>query len=461
MLTLAKKSNLKAESPWWWIPTLYIAEGLPYFAVNTLTVLMYVNLGVSMKDMAFFTGWLYLPWVIKPFWSPFIDLFKTKRWWIVTMEFLIGIGLALIAFFLPGSYFFTSTLIVFWLIGFFSATHDVAADGFYMLALTPHEQAGFVGVRSTFYRVASIVGQGGLVMLAGYLEIKTGNIPVAWAIVFAILSLFFILISLYHVYIFPKSDKDKSELKFEIKEGKVASCKMSAASKVNMVLKDFVRTFVTFFKKKHILSALAFMLLYRFPEALCIKLVQPFLVASKSLGGLGLTTSQAGFINGTVGVIGLLLGGIIGGVSIAKSGLKKMLLPMACTLTLPCVFYCFLAMWQPESFTLISAAVFVEQFGYGFGFTAYMLYLIYFCRGESATSHYAFCTAFMAIGMMVPGMFAGWIHEWLDKFDFFSTQTSQGFINFFWFVVLTSTITFLSCFFLKIDPEFGKKEPNQ
>lgn len=454
MLTLARRKSFQTKSPWWWIPTLYIAEGLPYFAVNTLTVLMYVNLGIGMKEMAFFTGWLYLPWVIKPFWSPFIDLFKTKRWWIVTMEFLIGIGMALIALFLPGNYFFTSTLIVFWLIGFFSATHDIAADGFYMLALKPHEQAAFVGVRSTFYRVASIVGQGGLVMLAGYLEIKTGEIPFAWAIVFALLSVFFIIISLYHIFVFPKSPSDKSQLQ-------LTNNNLKTGTRLKQVAVDFFLTFITFFKKKHIFSALSFMLLYRFPEALCIKLVQPFLVASRSLGGLGLTTSQAGFINGTVGVIGLLLGGIIGGISIAKIGLKKMLLPMACSLTLPCIFYCFLAMWQTESVSFISIAVFLEQFGYGFGFTAYMLYLIYFCRGESATSHYAFCTAFMAIGMMVPGMFAGWLHEWLDKYDFFNLPNSQAFINFFWFVFLTSVITFLSCCFIKIDPEFGKKEEIQ
>ena len=442
MKSLTKESKGKS-SPWWWVPSLYLAEGLPYFAVNTLTVLMYVNMGIGMKEMAFFTGWLYLPWVIKPFWSPFIDLFKTKRWWILTMEFLMGAGLASVAFLLPGSYFFTSTLIAFWLIAFFSATHDVAADGFYMIALTSHNQAAFVGVRSTFYRIASIAGQGGLVMLAGYLEITLKNIPLAWAYVFALLSILFILLSIYHFFIFPKSEGDKPV----------------KGVNSNTVIKDFFLTFLSFFRKKHILFALFFMLFYRFPEALCMKLVQPFLVGAKSTGGLGLTTAQAGFINGTVGVVGLLLGGIAGGVCIAKAGLKKMLFPMACTLTLPCLFYCFLAMWQPESFSLISIAVFLEQFGYGFGFTAYMLYLIYFSRGESATSHYAFCTAFMATGMMVPGMFAGAIYDWLMNFDFFALPRSRGFINFFWFVVLSSVITFLSCFFLKIDPTFGKKQP--
>lgn len=429
------------ESPWWWVPSLYVAEGLPYFAVNTLTVIMYTNLGVSLSDMAFFTGWLYLPWVIKPFWSPFIDLFKTKRWWILAMQCAIALGLAGVAFFLPGEAFFTMTLIFFWLIAFFSATHDVSADGLYLIALDSHNQAAFVGVRSTFYRIASIAGQGGLVLLAGYLETTMGDIPLAWAYVFGLLSLFFFLIFLYHLKSLPHASNDRP---------------MEGGRHVS-VIKDFFKTFVTFFRKKHIIAALAFMLLYRFPEALCIKLVQPFLLASRAMGGLGMTTAQAGLANGTIGVAGLLLGGIAGGVAIAKGGLRKLLFPMAAALTLPCIFYCFLAMWQPEHFFISAIAIFIEQFGYGFGFSAYMLYLLYFSRGESATSHYAFSTAFMAIGMMVPGMFAGWIFDYFEQFEFFGTIDSQGFINFFWLVVLSSTLTFLVCSLVKIDPSFGKK----
>ena len=435
------KEGQKEKNPWWWVPSLYVAEGLPYFAVNTLTVIMYTNMGVNLSDMAFFTGWLYLPWVIKPFWSPFVDLFKTKRWWIITMQFFIALGLAGVAFFLPGSFFFTITLIFFWLIAFFSATHDISADGLYLLALDSHQQASFVGVRSTFYRVASIAGQGGLVLLAGYFETTLGNVPLAWAYVFGLLSLFFFLIAFYHLFLLPKSRSDHP---------------LEGVNHKNVV-KDFFKTFITFFRKPHILIALAFMLLYRFPEALCVKLVQPFLLASRDSGGLGLSTSQAGLVNGTIGVIGLLAGGIVGGLAIAKGGLKKLLFPMAAALTLPCVFYCFLAMWQPTELYLIAGAVCIEQFGYGFGFSAYMLYLLYFSRGESATSHYAFCTAFMAIGMMVPGMFAGWLHQYIDKYEFFASGFNQGFINFFWFVVLSSTLTFLVCSFLKIDPSFGKK----
>lgn len=432
-------------SPWRWIPSLYIAEGLPYFAVNTLTVIMYTNMGVSLTDMAFFTGWLYLPWVIKPFWSPVVDLFKTKRWWIVVMQLAMALGLAGVALFLPGSFFFSMTLAFFWLIAFFSATHDISADGLYILALDSHDQAKFVGVRSTFYRISSIAGQGGLVLLAGYLENTLSDIPLAWAYVFGILSIFFLVCSVYHAFALPKVGTDNS---IPAKNKKAA-------------LKDFFKTFASFFKKKQIGVALVFMLLYRFPEALCIKLVQPFLLGSRETGGLGLSTAEAGFINGTIGVIGLLLGGIVGGMAISRGGLKKLLFPMAASLSLPCIFYCLLAMFQPTSFYMISGAIALEQFGYGFGFSAYMLYLIYFSQGNNATSHYAFCTAFMAVGMMVPGMFAGWLHEFLGKYEIFAEGFNQGYINFFWVVMLCSLLTFLSCTLIKVNASFGKKTGNE
>lgn len=430
-----------SRNPWLWIPTLYIAEGLPYFAVNTLTVLMYVNMGVGVADMAFYTGWLYLPWVIKPFWSPFIDLFKTKRLWTIAMQFLIALSMALVGFLLPGSFFFSATLVCFWFTAFFSATHDIAADGYYMLELSEHGQAAYVGVRSTFYRIASVIGQGGLVILAGYLEQTMESVPKAWSTVFLTLSVFFLAVALYHMKFMPSTPKDRPV------DGVTA----------RSILKDFAMTFVTFFRKPHIVSALAFMLLYRLPEAMCIKLVQPFLVAPLSEGGLALTTSQVGVVNGTVGVIALLLGGIAGGLAIARNGLKYWLWPMALSLTLPCVFYCILAMTQPSNFLWICVAVFIEQFGYGFGFTAFMLYLIYFSRGECQTSHYAFCTAFMALGMMIPGMFAGWLHDVFAQYHLFGTDGPQGFINFFWWVMLCCLATFAVCLKVRIDPSFGKK----
>lgn len=422
---------MSKKSPWSWIPTLYVAEGLPYFAVNTLTVLMYNNLGVSKAEMAFYTGWLYLPWVIKPFWSPFVDLMKTKRWWTIAMQLLIAAAMAAVAFLLPTGFFFSATLAVFWLMAFFSATHDIAADGYYMLALDEKEQAAYVGVRSTFYRIASVLGQGGLVILAGWLEERMGNIAVAWSYTFAALSIFFLLIFLYHWRMMPKPADDRP----------------TADVTSRNIMADFGRTFVTFFAKPYIWVAIAFMLLYRLPEALCIKLVQPFLVDPISKGGLGLTTAQVGFVNGTVGVIALLLGGIVGGLAIARGGLKRWLWPMAGALTLPCIVYCLLAMYQPSDFVLICSALAVEQFGYGFGFTAFMLYLMYFSRGESQTSHYAFCTAFMALGMMLPGMAAGWIferlnvaamHPWLQAS---AAGIPSGYVHFFWLVMLTAIAT--------------------
>ena len=446
MIVYIIKTNIMSThkvSPWQWIPTLYMVEGLPYFAVNTLTVLMYVNMGIGMKEMAFYTGWLYLPWVIKPFWSPFVDLIKTKRWWVLIMQFAIAICMGAVAIMLPSSFFFVLTLLVFWIMAFCSATHDIAADGYYMLELSAHDQAAYVGVRSTFYRIASVIGQGGLVIIAGKLEESIGDIPTAWAIVFGLLSLFFLSVTIYHSKFMPIPYRDK----------------LSNKKSVGSIIIEFGHTFKTFFRKKYIWSAIGFMLLYRLPEALCIKLIQPFMASSHSQGGLELSTAQIGIINGTVGVIALLLGGILGGVVISKGGLKKWLWPMAFSLTLPCGFYCLLAMTQPTNFILISTAVFIEQFGYGFGFSAYMLFLIYFSRGESQTSHYAFCTAFMALGMMIPGMIAGWIYEYLSDIVIFESSQlqGQGFVNFFWIVMLTCLATLWICSKVKIESSFGKK----
>lgn len=437
-----KNKSYSRITPWWWIPTLYVAEGLPYFAVNTIAVLMYAKMGIGNAEMAFYTGWLYLPWVIKPFWSPFVDIIKSKRWWTITMQVLLAVSMAAVAFLLPTSFFFSATLAAFWLMAFCSATHDIAADGYYMLELQEHQQAAFVGVRSTFYRIASVIGQGGLVVIAGKIEKSTGDVPMSWSIVFVILSVFFLLVSVYHAWVMPRTHNDAVKTTTTPKE----------------IFVDFGRTFVTFFKKPHIWSALAFMLLYRLPEAMMLKLVQPFLVADRAIGGLELTTEQVGIVNGTVGVIGLLLGGILGGICIARNGLKYWLWPMALSLTIPCGFYCYLAMVQPTDFFLINTGIFIEQFGYGFGFTAFMLYLIHFAEGEFKTSHYAFCTAFMALGMMLPGMAAGWIYEMLDKINVFGGVGPQGYINFFWWVMICSIPTFLVCLIIKIDPEFGKKQ---
>ena len=612
----------KNRSPWSWVPSLYFAEGLPYVAVMMLSVVMYKRLGISNTDIALYTSWLYLPWVIKPFWSPFVDIFKTKRWWIITMQVLIGGGLAGIAFMLPLPFFFKATLAFFWLMGFSSATHDIAADGFYMIALEPHDQAMYVGIRSTFYRAATVLSQGGLVMLAGLLESTTGlppleikvnaypnapayviyadapplpdsyvtdkacfvtspptvqintanipadsaaalkkfaleqnqlygfipveesiagkelapswwsvhisspfgtwirtrfgekkeiitsdrvgnvalvqiwltqkpepgktrvlitaydkgdksiaqvglgrleftehnwdkpawlaiqidpkltnaseatfkglsgNIPFAWSITFFIMAGLFIAFFIYHRFALPRPVGDKP----------------GSDVSPSGILKGFLLAFATFFRKKQVVAGIFFMLTYRFAESQLLKLVSPFLLDSKDVGGLGLTTGQVGLVYGTVGIICLTIGGIIGGFFASRGGLKKWLWPMALSMLLTAATFMYLAYYQPTSMWIIHFCVGLEQFGYGFGFTAYMMYLMYYATGENKTSHYAICTAFMALGMMIPGMFAGWMQELL------------GYARFFEYVMVCSIIPLIATALLKIDPTFGKKQ---
>ncbi len=639
----SKSNNTTKRNPWAWIPTLYFAQGLPYVAVMTISVIMYKRLGISNTDIALYTGWLYLPWVIKPFWSPFVDIIRTKRWWTLTMQWILAFALAGIAFAIPAPFFFQLTLAVFWIVGFTSATHDIAADGFYMLALTEHEQSLYVGIRSTFYRVATVAGQGLLVIIAGLIETNSGleplritvnadpavqwseastdwtystpadsegemqfitnaapmtlatvspsgridlsngtttdakeyaammrdsvrrlneaagfvtpaakvsdggksvatadnsgesaftrwvrdtfgekreisasakannigiaavrlsrkpepgetivlnvtfkdgdpsikleqnalstrfeftennwdknayllfevdnklqqpatatfegasgNIPFAWMVVFLVLSGFFFAVSLYHGWALPKPASDRP-----------AGAEASSASDI---FREFIDTFKSFFRKKQIWVAIAFMLLYRLPEAQLVKLINPFLLDPIDHGGLGLTTGQVGFVYGTIGIIGLTLGGIIGGVVAAKGGLKKWLWPMAWSMSLTCLTFVYLSYFQDHSLITVNICVFIEQFGYGFGFTAYMLYLIYFSEGSHKTAHYAICTGFMALGMMLPGMAAGWLQETI------------GYRHFFLWTMICCAATIGVCAFLKIDPNFGRKTDKQ
>lgn len=413
---------------WSWIPSLYFAQGIPYVAVMVISLVMYKRMGMSNTDVALYTSWLNLPWVIKPLWSPFVDLLHTKRWWITSMQLLIGAGLAGIAFCIPTDHFFQSTLALFWLVAFSSATHDIAADGFYMIGLDTHQQALFVGIRSTFYRIATIAGQGLLIMLAGYLESKTGNISYAWMLTFFVMSGLFLAVWVYHCFILPRPKKD-----------------MPSTVSANHLAKEFLQTFTSFFQKKQIGIALLFMLLYRLPEAQLAKMSIPFLIDPISEGGLGLTTEEVGFSQGTIGIIGLTLGGIWGGMAVARNGLTKWLWPMVWSISLPDIVYVYLSYAQPDNLFIINSCIFIEQLGYGFGFTAYMLYLIYFSQGKQQTAHYAICTAFMALGMMLPGMAAGWLQEIL------------GYQHFFIWIMLCCLATFIVSFFIRIDPAFGKK----
>lgn len=418
-----------SRSPWAWIPTLYFAQGLPYVAVMTISVIMYKRLGISNTDIALYTGWLYLPWVIKPFWSPFVDIISTKRRWTLTMQWLIAAAFAGIAFALPTPLWFSLTLAVFWLVGFTSATHDIAADGYYMLALTEHQQSLYVGIRSTFYRVATVVGQGVLVIIAGALETSTGDIPLSWAIIFGILSMLFLGFALYHSWAMPKVER-----------------KGAALRSASEVWKEFIDVFAEFFRKKQVWVAIVFMLLYRLPEAQLVKLINPFLLDPTDAGGLGLSTAQVGIVYGTVGIIGLTVGGIIGGIVAARKGLKFWLRPMAWSMSLTCLTFVYLSFVPSPSLPVINICVFIEQFGYGFGFTAYMLYLIYFSEGRHRTAHYSICTGFMALGMMLPGMAAGWIQETI------------GYQNFFLWTMVCCLATIGVTYLIRIDPSFGRKK---
>jgi len=423
---------MKDRNPWAWVPTLYFAEGLPYIAVTVLAIEIYMQLGLSDAEITFYTSWLYLPWVIKPFWSPFLDLYKTKRWWITTMQLLLGSAFAGVAFTIQADWWLQGSICFFWMLAFSSATHDVAADGFYMMGLDQHEQAFFVGIRSTFYRLSMIVGKGVLIMLAGVLQVMFRyQIKFSWSLIFYGLTGLFIAFYLYHNFILPhpKEDVDHQE-----------------KPEVKVVVHDFLMTFATFFKKKQIFTAIAFMLLFRLPEALLTPISQLFLQAQSSKGGLGLSPQEFGLVNGTVGVIGLLAGGIIGGMLVSRDGLKKWIWPMTFAITIPNVAYVYLAYAMPESLIAINLCVFLENFGYIFGFSAYMLFMIYFSQGEHKTSHYALCTGFMALSMLIPGLFAGALAQYV------------GYRMFFIIVMLSCMMPFFVASFLKIDSEFGRKE---
>ena len=414
------------KSAWSWIPTLYFAQGLPYVVVMTLAVIMFKRLGLNNTDIALYTSWLYLPWVIKPLWSPLVDIVKTKRWWVITMQLVIGGGLAGIALTLPGPHAFRYSLAFMWLLAFSSATHDIAADGFYMLGLDTKKQAFFVGIRNTAYRLAMLTGQGLIVMFAGWLE-KTYSstlpeeiaVPRAWSVTFYLLAILFVLLFLYHQFILPKPEND-----IPMKNGNP--------------LNAFFQTFITFFQKKGIIAALAFILLFRFAESQLVKIASPFLLDNPEVGGLGLNTMQVGTIYGVVGLIALTIGGILGGIFMAKNGLKHWIWWMTAAMNLPNIVYVYLAFVHPSNIWLISSAVAIEQFGYGFGFTALTYFMMLFSKGPQQTAHYAICTGFMALGMMLPGMISGYIQELI------------GYQHFFLWIMLCTIPSFIAVKYIKI-----------
>lgn len=447
------------RSPWAWIPSLYFAQAVPFVVVMTLSVIMYKNLGISNTDIALYTSWLYLPWVLKPLWSPVAELFSIKRRWIVVLQFLVGAAFASVALAIPTDRVVQMSLALLFLMAFASASHDIAADGFYMLALPQHQQAAFVGVRSAFYRLANIAGQGGLVYLAGELTERTGSAAAAWSQVFWLIAAAFVALTLWHAWALPRPAADTPG------PGWAASSKL---------ISEFFAIFGRFFKKPGIAVTLGFLLLYRFPEAQLLKLASPFLLDAVDKGGLGLSTATVGLVYGGVGLCALTLGGLLGGWIISKVGLKKALWPLVAAMHVPNVAFLILAMTHPTSLVAISAALAVEQFGYGLGFTAYLMYMILVANGPQepatgrpepaqpprgvaqqapapakpggpVTAHYAICTGFMALGMMIPGMWSGWLQDHI------------GYVPFFGWVLVATLPSVVMAALIKIPENFGKK----
>ncbi|TDD95101.1 MFS transporter [Flavobacterium cellulosilyticum] len=416
------------SKPWYWIPVLNFASGLPYAIIISVSVIMYKNLGINNEDIGIYTSLLYLPWVIKPLWSPFIDLYSTKRKWFLSMQLIISIAFIVVGISIPMSNFFILSLSIFWVAAFASASNDVASDGFYMLALAKEQQSFFLGIRSTFYRLSLLTGNGLIVIIAGYLEQQYGDKTKAWSYTMIIVGFIMAIITIYNYFSTPKIESKNIENQVE------------HAPKAS-----FGSVFISFFQKKQVGLVLTFILFFRLGESQLLKMLTPFLIDDKSVGGMGLTTQDVGVVYGTFGVLALTIGGILGGIAISKDGLGKWMLPMILAMHLPIIGFILLSHFHPDSILYIYAVVICEQFGYGFGFAAFMMFLIYVAEGESKTSHYSIATGFMALGMMLPGMLSGFIQEYL------------GYANFFIWVLLATIPGLILSFFLIYPKEFGKK----
>ena len=426
------------NKPWYWIPVLNFASGLPYAIIISVSVILYKNLGINNEDIGIYTSLLYLPWVIKPLWSPFIDLYSTKRKWFLSMQLLISLAFLIVGLTIPLSNFFVISLAVFWVAAFASASNDVASDGFYMLALEKEQQSFFLGIRSTFYRLSMLTGNGLIVVIAGYLEQEYGDKQKAWSYTMIVVGLIMTVITIYNYFTTPKIEVETAETKITETN--------SAVSKTEWVPnKSFTAVFASFFQKKQIGIALAFILLFRLGESQLLKMLTPFLIDPITAGGMGLTTQDVGVIYGTFGVIALTIGGILGGIAISRDGLGKWMLPMILAMHLPIIGFILLSHFHPSSVYYVYVTVIAEQFGYGFGFAAFMMYLIYLADGESKTSHYSIATGFMALGMMVPGMLSGYIQEYL------------GYGNFFIWVFIATIPGLILSRFLIFPTDFGKK----
>lgn len=421
---------LKKNNAWLWIPTLYFASGLPYHAITSISDIMYKDMGIGNAQIAMYTSLLLIPWTIKPLWSPIVEMISTRRKWTLISQLLLAICFAAIALVIPSEHFLVLTLIAFFIGAFVSSTHDIALDGFYILALPQEKQSFFSGIRNTFYRIATVFSSGVLVMLANKLGYHFGNDTIAWSATFATTGIIMVALWLYHTKAMPRPENDISRSTKNIKD----------------VFRNYGDIIKTYFKKPGIVQAILFLLLFRFPEAQLGKMSKLFLMDPTNSGGLALDKGDIGFIYGVVGVIGLIIGGIVGGICISRKGLKYWLWPMVIAISLPDAVYIYMSMLQPDNLYIVGSCIFIEQLGYGFGFTAYTLYMIYFAQGKYPTAHFAISTAFMSLGMMLPGMFAGQLQE------------KMGYENFFIWVTACTVITFVVSALIKIDPNFGKRQ---
>ena len=415
----------KDKGAWAWIPVLYFTQGLPYVLVVSVSVIMYKKLGVSNEDIGLYTSLLYLPWVLKPLWSPFIDLKSTKRKWFLSMQLIMAIAILGVGLSLPTNMFFITTLACFWMAAFASATNDIASDGYYMLGLTEKKQSFFVGMRSTFYRLAMVTGEGLIVIVAGFLENKYGDNTKAWSMTMTMAAFLMLALTVSNFFVTPKFESSEA-IQTEKPKG-------------------FLEVFKSFFNKPGIGIALAFILTFRLGESQLVKMAAPFLLDDASQGGLGYSTEQLGTIFGTAGVISLSIGGILGGILISRDGLKKWMLPMVLSLNIPNILYAILAVTGTTNIFAVTVTVVFEKFGYGFGFAAFLMYLIYIADGKSKTSHYAIATGFMALGMMLPGMLSGYMQQWL------------GYGGFFIWVVIAALPALFLLKFISYPADFGKK----
>ena len=401
-LQTEKVESKKKVLPIAWVPTLYFAMGMPFVVLNMVCALMYKGMGVSDTQIAFWTSLIMLPWTLKPLWSPFLEIYKTKKFFVVLTQVLSGVMFALVAMALHLPDFFVITIALLAVVAISGATHDIAADGTYMSVLSKDEQARWIGWQGAFYNIAKIAATGGLVYLAGVLKDMVG-VTKSWMIVMLAIGILMIILGVYHYSMLPQ-------------DRQAVSKKRGLAETWH----ELWRVLTEFFKKKHIVYYIFFIILYRFAEGFVMKIVPLFLKAPRAEQGLGLTEQQIGLCYGTFGAAAFVLGSILAGYYIAHRGLQKSLFSLAVVFNLPFVAYTLLAIYQPESLWLIGSGIVIEYFGYGFGFVGLTLFMMQqIAPGEHQMSHYAFASGIMNLGVMLPGMMSGAISDWLGYKMFF------------------------------------------